>query len=46
MRWSFSPRTIPCETRYAGLSELYGSWNTIGTAALYASRLAVGHAAG
>ena len=36
-RCSFSPRMMPWLTRYAGLSELNGSWNTIGTSLRYAS---------
>src|ERR1700730_9007919 len=34
-RCSFRARRTPCETRYTGLSEPYGSWNTIGTLPRY-----------
>ena len=35
-RCSLRPRITPCDTRYAGLSALNGSWKTIGTSLRYA----------
>ena len=37
VRCSLSARSTPCDTRNTGLSELNGSWNTIGTWPLYRS---------